>query len=88
MRHPVYLSFLGLVWLTPTVTLDRAILIAVWTAYIFVGSYLKDRRLQYFLGSRYREYQARVPGFPGMPVGPLARIPWSADALEVAMKSM
>ncbi len=80
MRHPVYLSFLGLVWFTPTVTLDRAILIAVWTAYIFIGSYLKDRRLQYYLGSLYRDYQARVPGFLGMPLGPLARIPWPPAA--------
>jgi protein-S-isoprenylcysteine O-methyltransferase Ste14 len=76
MRHPVYLSFLGLIWFVPTVTLDRALLIAVWTAYVFVGSYLKDRRLQYYLGPTYREYQARVPGYPGMIAGPLARIPW------------
>jgi methanethiol S-methyltransferase len=76
MRHPVYLSFLGLIWFVPTVTLDRALLIAVWTVYIFVGSYLKDRRLQHYLGPTYREYQARVPGYPGMIVGPLARVPW------------
>ncbi len=76
MRHPVYLSFLGLIWFVPTVTLDRALLIAVWTVYVFVGSYLKDRRLQYYLGPMYREYQARVPGYPGMIAGPLARVPW------------
>ena len=75
LRHPVYLSFLGLVWFTPVVTLDRAILIAVWTAYIFVGSMLKDRRLLFFIGEQYREYQSRVPGYPGMPSGPLARVP-------------
>jgi protein-S-isoprenylcysteine O-methyltransferase Ste14 len=78
MRHPVYLSFLGLIWFTPTVTLDRALLIAIWTVYVFVGSYLKDRRLQYYLGSRYREYQAEVPGYPGMIFGPLARVPIDA----------
>lgn len=77
MRHPVYLSFLGLIWFVPTATLDRALLIVVWTVYVFVGSYLKDRRLQYYLGPAYREYQARVPGYPGMIVGPLARVPWS-----------
>jgi protein-S-isoprenylcysteine O-methyltransferase Ste14 len=76
MRHPVYLSFLGLIWFVPTVTLDRALLIAVWTVYVFVGSYLKDRRLQHYLGPTYREYQARVPGYPGMIAGPLARVPW------------
>ncbi|HKD37698.1 MAG TPA: hypothetical protein VKB78_12890 [Pirellulales bacterium] len=76
MRHPVYLSFLGLIWFVPTATLDRGLLILVWTIYVFVGSYLKDRRLQYYLGPTYREYQARVPGYPGMLVGPLARVPW------------
>lgn len=75
LRHPVYLSFLGLVWFTPVVTLDRAVLIAIWTTYIFVGSALKDQRLAFFIGPEYRAYQAKVPGYPGMPAGPLARVP-------------
>lgn len=75
LRHPVYMSFLGLVWFAPVVTLDRAILIAVWTASIFIGSTLKDRRLLFFIGAQYRAYQSRVPGYPGMPSGPLARVP-------------
>ena len=74
LRHPVYLSFLGLIWFVPTVTLDRVVLMAVWTGYIFVGSVLKDRRLLFFIGDDYREYQARVPGYPGMPFGPLSRL--------------
>lgn len=73
LRHPVYFSFLGLIWFTPVLTLDRAVLAVVWTAYIFVGSWLKDRRLEFYLGAPYREYAARVPGYPGMPFGPLAR---------------
>lgn len=63
-RHPVYVSFLGLVWLTPRMTLDHAVLTAIWTAYIFVGAHLKDRRLLHFLGDTYRRYQARVPAYP------------------------
>jgi len=74
LRHPVYLSFLGLIWFVPVVSLDRAVLIAVWTAYVFVGSVLKDRRLLFFIGSDYRTYQSRVPGYPGMPFGPLGRV--------------
>ncbi|NDC54045.1 MAG: hypothetical protein EBZ74_07055 [Planctomycetia bacterium] len=74
LRHPVYMSFLGLIWFVPVVTLDRGVLIAAWTAYIFVGSVLKDRRLVRFIGAAYRDYQARVPGYPGMPAGPLARV--------------
>lgn len=74
LRHPVYLSFLGLVWLTPVVTLDRAVLIAIWTVYIGVGSWLKDERLAYFLEDRYREYQSRVPGYPLVWFGPLGKV--------------
>jgi protein-S-isoprenylcysteine O-methyltransferase Ste14 len=74
LRHPVYLSFLGLVWFVPCMTADRATLTAVWTVYVFVGSYLKDRRMVHYLGETYRQYQVQVPGYPGIPVGPLGRL--------------
>jgi protein-S-isoprenylcysteine O-methyltransferase Ste14 len=77
LRHPVYFSFLGLIWFAPCMTYDRAALTAVWTVYIFYGSYLKDRRLLHYLGDRYRYYQSQVPGYPGIPYGPMARISWS-----------
>ena len=73
LRHPVYLSFLGLIWFTPVMSLDHAVLTAVWTVYIFVGSVLKDQRLLFYLGSSYQDYMTRVPGYPGMLAGPLAR---------------
>ncbi len=75
LRHPVYLSFLGLVWFNPTMTLDRAVLTVVWTAHIFVGSHLKDRRLVRYVGEPYRDYQRQVPGYPFLPDGPLGREP-------------
>jgi methanethiol S-methyltransferase len=74
LRHPSYLCFLGLIWFNPSLSLDRALLTGVWTLYVFVGSYLKDRRLVYYVGDPYRQYQERVPGYPGMPFGPLARV--------------
>lgn len=64
IRHPVYLSFLGLVWFTPRMTLDHAALTAIWTGYIFYGSFLKDRRLEGFIGESYKRYESEVPGFP------------------------
>jgi protein-S-isoprenylcysteine O-methyltransferase Ste14 len=73
LRHPIYLSFLGLIWFTPTMTADRAVLTAVWTVYIFVGSYLKDERLAHYLGPPYRRYQQQVAGYPFMLFGPLAK---------------
>ncbi|PQO46831.1 methyltransferase family protein [Blastopirellula marina] len=63
LRHPVYLSFMGLIWFTPRMTLDHVVLTAVWTAYLVVGSYLKDERLAFYLGESYRSYQRSVPGF-------------------------
>jgi protein-S-isoprenylcysteine O-methyltransferase Ste14 len=82
LRHPVYLSFLGLVWLTPAMTLDRAVLTGVWTVYIFVGSCLKDRRLVHYVGEPYRQYQARVAGYPFFPVGPLGRVRFVPDTAD------
>jgi len=73
LRHPIYLSFLGLIWFTPRMTADRAVLALVWTVYIFVGSWLKDRRLEHYVGDAYREYSAVVPGYPFIPIGPLGR---------------
>jgi protein-S-isoprenylcysteine O-methyltransferase Ste14 len=75
MRHPAYASFLGLIWFTPHMTADHAVLTITWTAYIFVGSYLKDRRLLFYAGDAYREYARNVPGYPGMFFGPLAKWP-------------
>jgi protein-S-isoprenylcysteine O-methyltransferase Ste14 len=74
LRHPVYLSFLGLVWFTPLMTFDRALLTGLMTAYIFLGSYLKDQRLLFYLGDMYRSYQTRVPGYPLVGFGPLGRV--------------
>ncbi|HEV3418030.1 MAG TPA: hypothetical protein VG056_14485, partial [Pirellulales bacterium] len=48
-------------------------------AYIFFGSWLKDERLTFYLGQRYRQYPVAVPGYPGLSVGPLGRIPASSD---------
>jgi hypothetical protein len=88
LRHPVYLSFLGLIWFTPTVTMDRAVLIVLWTTHVFIGSWLKDRRLTFFMGTAYREYQSRVPGYPGMVLGPLGRIPRRPFEAEPALEKL
>lgn len=74
MRHPVYMSFLGLIWFTPTMTLDHAILTLVWTIYIYLGSYFKDQRMIRYVGEPYREYASRVVGLPVIGFGPLRKI--------------
>jgi protein-S-isoprenylcysteine O-methyltransferase Ste14 len=63
IRHPGYMSFLGLVWFTPDMTIDRAVLVGIWSVYIFCGSFLKDLRMTHYLGNTYREYRDRVPAY-------------------------
>jgi methanethiol S-methyltransferase len=75
MRHPVYLSFLGLIWFTPCMTADRLLLAGVWSVYITVGSMLKDWRSTHYIGDGYREYASRVAGYPGVFFGPLGKWP-------------
>jgi methanethiol S-methyltransferase len=55
-------------------SMDHMILTAVWTAYIYAGGYLKDRRLVHYIGEPYREYARRVPGFPVIGLGLLGRM--------------
>lgn len=81
-RHPIYLSFAGLIWFTPRMTVDHALLTVIWTVYLAVGSYLKDQRLAYYMGDAYRQYQSQVPGYPLMPRGPLGKLSTSAAARE------
>lgn len=81
LRHPVYLSFLGLIWFTPVITLDRVTLIAIWTPYIFLGSWLKDARLLRYVGGQYGDYMSRVAGYPIVGLGPLGKVPLKNEAV-------
>jgi protein-S-isoprenylcysteine O-methyltransferase Ste14 len=54
-------------------SLDHAVLTAVWTGYLFLGSMIKDRRLEKFIGEPYRNYERNVVGFPLMARGPLGK---------------
>ncbi|MCA9039937.1 MAG: hypothetical protein KDA65_06255 [Planctomycetaceae bacterium] len=74
LRHPVYLSFMGLLWFTPFMTLDRLLLAVLWSIYIFIGSYLKDERLAFYIGAPYRNYQRQVAGYPFFFFGPLGKL--------------
>jgi hypothetical protein len=69
-----------LIWFTPVMTFDHAMLTGVWTLYIFAGSILKDQRLLYYLGNSYADYMSQVAGYPGMLFGPLGRRPGQQSA--------
>ncbi len=89
LRHPIYLSFLGLIWFTSTMTLDHAMLTGLWTIYIGIGSLLKDRRMLFYLNDAYAGYMEKVPGYPLVFIGPLARRSGnsspSADSTSIAI---
>ncbi len=61
VRHPWY--FFGLLWLW-TRDMDTARLAAAVpiTVYIWIGSWLEDRKLEQELGESYRRYRSLVPG--------------------------
>lgn len=80
MRHPIYLSFLVVSWLVPVMTWDRLLLAIGFSAYCWLGSWAKDRRLSRLVGHPYRTYMAEVPGFPLIGFGPLGRVPLAAAA--------
>jgi methanethiol S-methyltransferase len=61
-RHPIYLSFMGMIWFTPHYTIDRLYLSLSWTLYIIVGMAIKERRLSRNKG--YRNYSKQVPLIP------------------------
>ena len=66
-RHPIYLSFLLIVWLTPVMSSGHLLLSVLMTFYLFFGSWLKDRRLVQLIGEPYQRYISTVPGYPGFP---------------------
>lgn len=74
LRHPIYLSFLLIAWITPVMTTAHLLLSVGFIIYIVIGSWLKDRRLTMYLGDEYRAYMAEVPGFPLVGFGPLGRV--------------
>ncbi|TRZ97897.1 MAG: hypothetical protein D4R84_04510 [Rhodocyclaceae bacterium] len=76
VRHPWYCIALVLVW---SRDMNEAQLISALaiTVYLFVGSWLEERKLIDSYGQRYRSYMAQVPG--------LIPLPWKyMSALDAA----
>lgn len=64
-RHPIYASFLAMIWITPHMNMDHLFLSLSWTAYILIGALLKDKRLMRNKG--YANYMTKVPAYPLVP---------------------
>ncbi len=77
VRHPLYVGGLLILWATPVLTLNAAVLAAGWTLYLLLGAWWEERKLLAELGPAYAAYRARVPMWlPRPPRGPL---PCSAE---------
>jgi methanethiol S-methyltransferase len=61
VRHPLYSLSIVLIWANPDVTADRLLFNVLWTAWIYVGTYLEEADLVAEFGAAYRNYQRRVP---------------------------
>lgn len=62
IRHPWYTAAILIIWARP---LDMAVLVtnSVLTVYLFVGTFLEEKKLAAEFGDEYRDYQKRVPMF-------------------------
>jgi methanethiol S-methyltransferase len=59
IRHPWYTGLLLLLWARPIDT-STLILNSVFTAYLFIGAYLEERKLINEFGDTYKQYKQNV----------------------------
>ncbi|MEX2272984.1 MAG: isoprenylcysteine carboxylmethyltransferase family protein [Vicinamibacterales bacterium] len=60
VRHPIYLGWLLIVWLAPTMTPSHLLFAAVSTAYLIVATFYEERSLHEIFGPAYADYARKV----------------------------
>lgn len=64
VRHPWYVGALLLIWSANGTYYEKTFAVAlILTLYIFVGTWLEERKIVAQYGERYRQYQKRVSMF-------------------------
>lgn len=61
VRHPLYFFSLMMIWSSPDISADRLLFNLLWTAWIFLGTWLEEIDLVEDFGETYRDYQKSVP---------------------------
>ena len=63
VRHPAQACMLGMMWLTPLMTVPRFVFALTLTIYIMIGLYYEEKDLINKFGKGYIEYKKIVPAF-------------------------
>lgn len=61
VRHPLYSCVIVLLWADPAMSLNRIVIAATWTTWIYIGARLEERDLIAEFGETYRKYRRQVP---------------------------
>lgn len=60
VRHPIYLGWIALVFVSPHMTANRLAFAVISTIYLVIGTELEERSLRQAFGESYREYERKV----------------------------
>ena len=61
VRHPLYTFSLGILWLSPSMTVNSFIVYAALTIYILVGIIFEEQKLLREFGQEYATYRSITP---------------------------
>ena len=61
VRHPLYTFGLGILWLSPSMTVNSFVVYAALTAYILIGIIFEERKLLREFGQEYADYKSITP---------------------------
>jgi protein-S-isoprenylcysteine O-methyltransferase Ste14 len=70
VRHPLYTFSLGILWLSPSMTVNSLIVYVALTIYILIGIVFEERKLLREFGQAYAAYRSITPMLlPGVKFG-------------------
>lgn len=70
VRHPLYTFSLGILWLSPSMTVNSFIVYLALTIYILIGIIFEERKLLREFGQEYAAYKSITPMLlPGLKFG-------------------